>query len=1140
MDLALRTAAVLEAGRPASVSGISPPAAAALAAALPWRSFLAVAPDPASASALAGDLGFFLGPERVRLLPVVETVPLERSLPDPDSAAARILALRSLRERDAVVVACAAALASPVPPPDKLAAGILQLKPGQELDRDRTVAALLGMGYRRVPVVMETGDLAVRGGILDLFPPSRETPLRVELWEEGISSLRAFDPGTQRSIAGALTGELILPVAEIPRGEEDRARLAQVLLEFLGSRGIQHRERDQLLSRWEMEGTFPGLSAFLPLLHGQASYPLDHLPPDVPVLVVEPEQVREALLRWGEDARRREAPDLPAAASVYAAAGKVLDDLAPAGRPRLETRSFDHPGAEPASCRAPLGGSLPPGRPDRIPELAQALALGESEGGRLVVAARSPSAAERLRLLLTDLGHPLPVLPRREALGAAGSVITIGSLSAGFALAGDPTVWVAESDLFGAPRETARRRQGPTEWDLPAGNLNPGDVVVHVDHGVARYQGMKQIEVAGQRGDFLHLTFEGGDTLWVPVEEMRRVQPYRSAAASAPPLSRLGGAAWKNVKARIRKILRVMAEELLRLSAERKAKPGTALPAPDHLFREFEASFPWTETPDQEKAIAEVVSDLTAPRAMDRLVCGDVGFGKTEVALRAAFLAVEGGKQVAVLVPTTVLAQQHYQTFASRLSGFPMRVALLSRFVTPREQKAVLADLAAGKVDVVVGTHRLLSPDVCFRDLGLVVVDEEHRFGVRHKEKLKKLKATVDVLTLSATPIPRTLFSALSGLRDLSIIETPPADRKSIHTEVRYFEPELIRDAVTRELDRGGQVFILHNWVRSINAFARMVQSLVPHARVAVAHGQMEEKELERVMLSFLAREHDVLVSTTIIESGLDIPSANTLIINRADRFGLAQLYQIRGRVGRSSAQAYAYLMVPPEGGVTETARKRLLALRQMTELGSGFKVATYDLELRGAGNLLGEEQSGQVTAVGLDLYTQLLDQAVREALGQAPEVVVEPKLVLDLPAYLPEWYLPDVGERLTLYQRLTAARDDAELARLREEMADRFGRVPSEADGLFTRLSLTLLARSLGVERVDTAGPFHLVAFHPQARISADALVALLSRDKRVRFVPPVTLRLEVGSFPTSDDRLLFLEETLRSLDQSARQTAP
>jgi len=709
--------------------------------------------------------------------------------------------------------------------------------------------------------------------------------------------------------------------------------------------------------------------------------------------------------------------------------------------------------------------------------------------------------------------------------------MTTGALSGGFDLPEEGLTVISDADLFGPPSERKASRVALPEWELPIGSLMPGDIAVHIDHGIGRYEGLKQLDVAGSTDDFLHLTFADGDSLYVPVWQMNRIQRYRSGSEVLPTLSKLGSAAWNRSKTRIRKSLRLMADELLNLSASRQVQTGHSFATPDSLFREFEVSFPWTETPDQERTIAEVVEDMTSSRPMDRLVCGDVGFGKTEVALRAAFLAAADGRQVAVLVPTTVLAQQHYQNFTQRLRDFPVTVGLMSRFVTPQKQKVTLKLLASGNLDIVIGTHRLLSSDVDFQNLGLVIIDEEHRFGVRHKERLKKLRETIDVLTLSATPIPRTLFQAFSGLRSLSMINTPPADRRSVHTEVRYFEEDIIRDAINREMERAGQVYLVHNRVQSIDAVRQMVEKLVPHARVGMAHGQMGEGELEDVMVRFLQYECDVLVTTAIIESGLDIANANTIIINRAARFGLAQLYQLRGRVGRSSQLAYAYLLIPPEGSISGKARQRLRSLRELTELGSGFKLASYDLEMRGAGNLLGEEQSGRIDAVGLELYSQLLEQAVREVSGHAIEAQIQPNVTIPLPAYLPEEYLPEVGERLTLYKRLASAPDRDALEALREETADRFGRFPEEVRGLFIRMEVEITAREMNIERIDTAGPYLLAVFHPGAKVSPDALVQMLTSDKRLAFLPPGTLKLDVSGFASADDRVSYMMDVLRSL---------
>jgi len=1110
------------------LSGANPSAGAFIASGLPEGNRLViVTPDAASAARFCQDLTLFLGGSEVFHLPPTESSPFEMAAPDTESAVQRIGALTALREGRGPVVLSAEALLQPVPPPERLGMWSIRLARGQEVDRDELIARLAAMGYRREAVATQTGEMAVRGGILDVFPPAREDPVRVELAEDLIESLKTFNVDTQRS--GTKIGEcLLLPVTELLLAPGEREKAARVLFEHFTASGGGATARERFLSQFRDGLDPPGIGLFMPLLYGKASHPQDYFPENVLFFLHEFEEIRGRLKAFFREAGQPGPAFLPRPEKVYADPEMIIARLS-AGK-RLLAGLFDMPGARKIPCTSPLPSTVPASRPDRITELVRLLEKGTAD--KIVIFLHSTSSADRLGTLLQDSKsgiHRAGSFP--EAVRSQGPAIVIGALSSGFYLPGEGLRVVCDADLFGLPSYKKSTAVSFPEWELPIGSLTKGDIVVHIDHGIGKYQGLKQLDVAGAVDDFLHLSFSGGDSLYVPVWQMNRVQSYRSASETPPPLSKLGGTAWRHSKARIRRSLRLMAQELLKVSAARQSQPGYAFPTPDPIFREFEMSFPWNETPDQDRTIREVLQDMSAPVPMDRLVCGDVGFGKTEVALRAAFFAAAAGKQTAVLVPTTVLAQQHFQNFSSRLKDFPVTVGLLSRFVPPSTRKNVLDSLASGQLDIVIGTHRLLSKDVVFHDLGLAVIDEEHRFGVRHKERLKKLRETVDVLTMSATPIPRTLFQAFSGLRNLSIIHTPPADRKSVHTEVRYFDRDLIRDAISREMDRGGQVFFVHNRVRSIAAAAEIVRNAVPHARVGVAHGQMGEKELEDVMIGFLNHQLDVLVTTAIIESGLDIPNANTLIINRADRFGLAQLYQLRGRVGRSHVLAYAYLLVPPEGQVTREARQRLRSLKELTELGSGFRLASYDLEMRGAGNLLGEEQSGRIEAVGLELFSQLLEQSVREAAGQEPGLQVEPVITLPIPAYLPEEYLPDVGERLTFYKRLAGAADLSQLDQLREEAADRFGRLPPEVAGLFARMKVQITAREMGVERIDTAGPFLLVGFHPQAKVSPDALISLLTSDRRLAFVPPVTLKIDISGFPKPMDRIEFLMDVLRSL---------
>jgi transcription-repair coupling factor (superfamily II helicase) len=631
---------------------------------------------------------------------------------------------------------------------------------------------------------------------------------------------------------------------------------------------------------------------------------------------------------------------------------------------------------------------------------------------------------------------------------------------------------------------------------------------VHVDHGVAAYRGLRHMHVAGTEGDYLHLEYQDGDRLYVPIDRINVVQRYVSADGAAPALDKLGGTSWERVKAKTKESLLAMAHELLQIYAAREAHGRRPYAHEDPLYQEFVARFPFEETTGQARAIDEVLTDMTGGKSMDRLVCGDVGFGKTEVAMRAAFLAVLGGKQVAVLVPTTILAQQHMETFTARFQGYPVTIEMLSRFRTTGENKETVAGLASGRVDVVVGTHRLLQKDIVFRELGLLVVDEEHRFGVKDKERIRALRATVDVLTLTATPIPRTLNMSLSGIRDLSVIETPPVDRLAIRTYVTKFDEGVIRDAIVRELGRGGQVFFVHNRVANIAEMAHLVRDLVPEAKVDVAHGQMVEAELERAMLGFMHGGTNVLVTSAIIESGLDIPNANTLIVNRADTFGLAQLYQIRGRVGRSHHRAYAFLLIPGEHLITTDAQKRLRVLQELDDLGGGFRLAAHDLEIRGAGNLLGKQQTGHIGAVGLELYTNMLEQAVREVRGEAAEPEVEPEIQLGIPAYVPEPYVPDVNQRLLLYKRLAGIRGVPDLDAIRDELLDRYGPIPALVDTLLALMALRRRLRDLHVTQARRRGDGILVEFAPSTPVDVSKLVEFIRGSKgRLRLVSESSL---------------------------------
>jgi transcription-repair coupling factor (superfamily II helicase) len=1055
------------------------------------------------------------------VLPFPSPGPLPyRGLPrHPEAALKRATALHAAhRGRLRAVVASPAGL---------FETRVFTLKADEELIPEMLLEALDEGGYRREDPVTAAGQMARRGGVLDLYPPERDTPVRVEFFGDTIESLRAFDPDTQRTVS-ALQEVEVTPLSDVFAPRSVLARLRERLPARFGdaaSRALLERIERGLLAGDE--------AADLLGLTPEALVPAwDHFS-GFTLAVLDPEGVVQATLdlhdRAREERQRRSdtlvlEPEellLPEAALLAR-----LDDA-----PVVRVREIDT-SPEPQGLHVAT-------RPVRryAGDLRALVADLRAATGHTVLLMGSPGRADRLRDVLREDGLAVDA-------GEAGPSIDIrvGALSAGFELPEVPLRVLADGDVF--PEEVhlhpRGRRRGARSFLSDFRDLKVGDLVVHEDHGIGRFMGLETLEIGGLSREFLVLGYQGGDKLKVPVEAFDRVQKYASAEGARPLIDRLGSGNWDKVKKRVKKAMRDMAAELLKLYAERKARPGHAFHGESPWQHEFEEAFAYEETPDQAAAIADVAEDMAADSPMDRLVCGDVGYGKTEVAMRAAMRAVLDEKQVAVLAPTTVLAFQHWKTFRTRFAPFPVRVEMVSRFRSPKEIKQVLAATAAGAVDILIGTHRLLSKDVVFRDLGLLVIDEEQRFGVEAKEKLKRLRTTVDALTLSATPIPRTLQMGLAGIRDMSVIETPPRDRLAIHTSIVKFSTEVIASAVRQELSRDGQVYVVHNRVESIYSLAGLVQKLVPEARVVVGHGQMAEGELEKSMLAFVEGRADALVATTIIENGLDIPRANTLIVNRADRFGLAQLYQLRGRVGRADRQAFAYLLVPPDTVLSEIARKRLAAIREFSELGAGFRIAALDLELRGAGNLLGGQQSGHIEAVGLDLYLKLLDQAVIElkAAPHAPPAVERPRATLNLKVDLriPESYVPEVHQRMALYKRVSEAADAATVDRLREEVRDRYGAPTDEVLRLFEFASLRLRAEALGLTQVDLAGGALHLRFGEQGALPPEALVARVQAVPGASLSPQGVLRVP---FPAADDALEALPELLALLEEDARGAA-
>ncbi|WP_435101299.1 transcription-repair coupling factor [Arhodomonas sp. AD133] len=1079
----------------------------------------------------------------VHTLPDWETLPYDVFSPHQDIISERLRTLHALpRTERGVLLVPGATLMQRIAPPSFLEGTTLLLAEGDRLDLGAMRERLERAGYRCVSEVMEHGEFAVRGSILDLFPMGSDAPYRIDLFDDEVDTIRRFDPESQRS-SGRVERIELLPAREFPTGEDGVKRFRR--------NWRAHFEGDptaSLVYREVSDGHLPnGVEYYLPLFFDETATLFDYLPGDT--LILRTDGLDSALdadwehiaTRYEQRRHDRERPLLPPQA-LYLRPDELRERLN-----ALPQASVS--GSAPASERAatvrhnveplPALRSVPAAeRP-----LAALEAFVAEHEGRILFVAETAGRRERLMEHLA----PLNIKPRVAngwqtfLAGADLRAITTGPLEAGFVLADNPPVAVIPEAALFADRASQKRRRQRAERDPDAiirdlTDLHIDAPVVHEDHGVGRYKGLQTLEVGGVATEFLTLEYSGGDKLYVPVSSLHLVTRYTGMDSDHAPMHRLGGEQWDRAKRKAAERARDVAAELLDIYARRAARKGHAYRYEHDEYRRFAEQFPFEETPDQETAIAAVIRDLESEQPMDRVVCGDVGFGKTEVAMRAAFVGVQEGHQVAVLVPTTLLAQQHYQNFIDRFADWPVRIELLSRFRSQKEQSATLRDLADGKVDIVIGTHKLLQPSVKFRELGLVIMDEEHRFGVRQKERLKALRAQVDVLTLTATPIPRTLNMSLAGMRDLSIIATPPARRLAVRTFVNEWNDALVQEACLRELHRGGQVYFLHNDVDSIDRIARDVEALVPEARVRIAHGQMPERELERVMLDFYHQRFNVLVCTTIIESGIDVPSANTIVINRADRLGLAQLHQLRGRVGRSHHRAYAYLIAPPRRSMTSDAAKRLDAIAAHEDLGVGFTLASHDLEIRGAGELLGEDQSGQIQEVGFTLYTELLERAVRDIkTGKEPELDRPlhhgTEVDLRIPALLPHDYLPDVHTRLVQYKRIANATNTEALRELQVEMIDRFGLLPEPAKNLFRLTELKLTAQQLGIRRVEAGPGGGMLEFGDAPRVDPAALVRLVQEQPGVyRLEGQEKLRFRVPT-EDADSRLQQVDRLLDTL---------
>ena len=1059
----------------ARVSGLTAPAKALYAAVAAERNrVLLVVPSDADIETMTRDARFFFSAleglsdtevERAVLpCPSHEVDPYRGLAPHFDIASARARALHAIAQGTVkLVIASAGALLPRISPPDRLSSVALTLMPGHDISPIDLGDLLVAAGYTRQDPVDENGEFCVRGGVVDFYPAGAPEPVRLEFVGDTIESIRSYDPATQRS-THALDQASVAPLQEL-LGDSDVPDRSATVFDYLWRDGrpvVLVSEPDDVRVQGEK------LTSQIQASHDEAVAKGNRVAPP-----------SDLVIGWAE-------------AAPWLADATALETLA------LEEST--HIACQPALEFA-----------GRVPEWVAEIRRGREMGETMILVANSPGRAERTIELLSDYEIYAAPIEGAEEVRTASVLVGVGHLSRGFRLPDAALQFWAETDVFEEERKTHERRRSATRTFLSDfRDLKVNDLVVHVDHGIGVFVGLKRIDVGQAPQEFMELRYAGEDKLFVPVERLDLVQKY--TGASRPSLDKLGGTTWEKAKTRVKKAMRDMAEELLKLYAARKAMPGFAFTADSHWQQEFEDAFEWELTPDQANAITDIKRDMESPATMDRLLCGDVGYGKTEVAMRAAFKAVMDGKQVAFLAPTTVLAFQHLKTLRDRFAAFPVRIDMVSRFRTKSEQKQTLDDLKNGKVEIIVGTHRLLSKDVQFRDLGLLVVDEEQRFGVAHKERIKQMRKRVDVLTMTATPIPRTLNMSLAGIRDMSIIETPPKDRLSIQTNVVKFDQEVIRRAILTEMERGGQVYFVHNRVESIFSLGNLITRLVPEARVVVGHGQMDEEALERAMVDFVAHKFDVLLATTIIENGLDIPNANTIVINRADRYGLSQLYQLRGRVGRSDRRAYAYLLIPPEDALSQVAKKRLAAIREFSDLGSGFRVAALDLEIRGAGNLLGGEQSGHIEAVGFDMYMKLLEQTIRELKGEEVEDDIRANVNLRVDLRIDDDYIPDMNQRLTVYRRMAAVRTDEELERLVLEVRDRYGPPPESVLNLAEYAAIRLLADRIGLESVDRDGQSVVLKFRPDAKLDPAWLFRVVQQRADVTLVPPATLKLDLN----------------------------
>jgi len=1100
------------------------------------RLVVVIAADALDAHRLVDEIRYFAPTLAVRPLPDWETLPYDTLSPHQDLVSERLETLYRLSQPGAgdidVLVAPATTALHRLAPPQYVAGHTFFFRQGEKIDSEALRSRLVFAGYQHVSQVVAPGEFAIRGGLLDLFPMGSTLPYRLDLLDDQLDSIRAFDPDTQRGLYPVADIRL-LPGREFPLDEAAR-------------QAFRRRWRDRIEGDPSRASVYKdvgsgiasqGIEYYLPLFFDQTSTLFDYLPEGAVIALHGP--IESAIQRfWNETSERHRFLARDAARPILPPADLFLSAEA------FFTRAGSH-------GRIALGeglhddfDSLPPLAVERRAEdpVQRLRRYSEDFDGRVLVVADSAGRRETIGQMFNEYQLQHADNADFAAFAAADAPLALGvaPLHEGFVLREARLAVITETELYAASPRRLRGKQRERTSNVEAmirdlAELRVGDPVVHVEHGIGRYLGLQTMDLGAGDTEFLHLEYASEATLYVPVAQLHLISRYSGADPDAAPLHQLGGADWDKARRRAAKQVRDTAAELLNLYALRAARKGHAFEFRAHDYEAFAEGFGFEETPDQQAAIDAVLKDMGASFPMDRLVCGDVGFGKTEVALRATFAAVAGGRQVAVLCPTTLLAEQHVQTFRDRFAEWPVRIVELSRFRSAKEVDEAAAGIASGAVDIVIGTHRILSENIRFARLGLVIIDEEHRFGVRQKERLKALRSEVDVLTLTATPIPRTLALSLEGIRDFSVIATAPQRRLAIRTFVRKESSSLVREAVLRELKRGGQVYFLHNEVETIENRRARLAELLPEARIQIAHGQMPERDLERVMHDFYQQRFNVLLCTTIIETGIDVPTANTIVIHRADKFGLAQLHQLRGRVGRSHHQAYAYLLVPDEGGLTKNAEKRLEAIQNLEELGSGFYLAMHDLEIRGAGEVLGESQSGNMQEVGFDLYSQMLNAAVRALRsGREPDLLAPLAAVteinLHVPALLPPDYVNDVHQRLSMYKKLASCDDEDELVRLQEELVDRYGKLPAPGKALLDTHRLRLLAGPLGAKKIDASGEAIVIHFVPEPPFETAKLIELLQKSRTMRLSGPAKLRIDEKT-ATLEARIARLREVLRAL---------